>query len=109
MGSDGALILELRMRVRECFPVEQNPEAQGELDVCELFQGGQLHAEGIRWTNLVQTWSSHPPLPLHFNRPTIYTAYFYSSELLFPFFGDRPPPTNSQKRIVKNMFCLENF
>jgi len=32
MGSNGALVLMLRTKVRGCIPAEQNPEEQGDLD-----------------------------------------------------------------------------
>lgn len=112
MGSDGLLILVLRMRVSGCFPVEHNPAAQGELDVRELFRGvscvlmDQSRSELLSSPSLSNHPSSPPP---QLNRPGIYAAAFYSSKLFLVFVGTDHRPQTHKKEQLRICFLLKIF
>lgn len=103
--SDGALILMLT-RVRGGFPAEQNPEAQ-EHEVSESFWGAQLQAEGIRWTRLLQRFSSC--LTLHLNHPAPDTACVYSSKPFLPFVGTHHHPQSHKNKHLRICFISKTF
>lgn len=106
MESGGALIPVLRTRLRAAFPVEQNPGAQ-EPEVSESFWGAQAQAEGVRWTRLLQSYSSPPTL--HLNHPALDTACFYSSKSFFPLVGTHHHPQSHKNQHFRIRCVLKTF